>query len=220
MEVDQLKVCTEHCLSKLPTCVLWQLLSYMDTDTTVALAGVNIKLRKLVGAKSNLNVSLPLSATFSNHLKLDTYSQNKPILRLKISHLSPDYIRVDKMLNSRPVHHLPISRQLLFLNLSNLTHLCLHLELTMFGDIHSYRIAFLAMLQCMGVLKQLYKLHLTVHHSFFLNLLPENFSSWLMKDALTVDKLVVSILEHRGRTMSTGWGLRTFFHWWNLKCSF
>ena len=184
-------------LSQLPACVIWQLLSYIDTDTTVSLAGVNTSLRYLVIARLKLAVSLPFTTSFSNHLKQDPYSHNKPVLRMRISHLSPDYIRLDRMLHSNSVHHLPISRQLFLLNLTSLTDLCLHLEQTKFGDIHNYRLAFLALLQSTGVLKQLRKLHLTVHHTFLLNLLPGNFGSRLMKDALSVDHLVISLMEQR-----------------------
>ena len=108
------------------------------------------------------------------------------------------------MLQPSSVHHIPISRQLLLLNLSSLTHLCLHLEQTKFSAIKTYRLAFLAMLQSIGVLKQIKKLHLTIHHSALLNLTSENFGPRLMKDGLAVRHLVITMMEQQGvKTMNT-----------------
>eukprot|EP00092_Neocalanus_flemingeri_P000276 GFUD01000296.1.p1 GENE.GFUD01000296.1~~GFUD01000296.1.p1 ORF type:complete len:452 (-),score=130.40 GFUD01000296.1:42-1397(-) len=180
-------------LSQLPSCVVWQLLSYLDTDSIVSLAGVNTTLRQLVIARFNLTMTLPITPSFANYLKQNPYSHNKSVLRLRISHLTPDYIKQDKMDHSSHVQQLPISKQLLLINLSSLTTLCLHLEQTDNVDISSYRLAFLALLQSTGVFKQLTKLHLTTFKSFLLNLLPENFGSNFMKDALSVDKLVITL---------------------------
>ena len=123
---------------------------------------------------------------------------------MRISNLRPDFIRMDKMLHSSSVLHLPTSRQLLLLNLSSLTHLCLHLEQTKFSAIETYRLAFLALLQSTGVFRQIKKLHLTIHHSALLNLTPENFGPRLMKDGLAVGHLVITLMEQQGvKTMNT-----------------
>ena len=180
-------------LSKLPSCVVWQLLSYMDTDSVVALASVNTSLRQVVIARFNLTMSIPITKAFANQLKHNPYLHNKSILRLRISNLTPDFINQDQLLHSSPVQQQPISKQLLLLNLSNLTTLCLHLEQTDNEDISSYRLSFLALLQSTGVFKHLTKLHLTTHQSFLLSLMPGNFGARLMMDALYVDKLVITL---------------------------
>jgi len=183
---------TEH-LSNLPGAVIWELLTYLDTDSIISLAGVNTVLRQLVMARFHLTMSLPFSSTFSNHLQKNPYLHIKPLLRLRISHLTPDFIRKELMLQAPPVQQLAISKQLLLLNLSSLTHLCLHLEHTETEDTNNYRLAFLAMMQGTGLLRQLDKLHMMVHQSFLQHLLPENFGQHLMSDGLKVTKLILTI---------------------------
>ena len=185
-------------LSQLPACVIWQLLYYLDTPGIVALASVNNTLRHLVTVSFNLSVSVPFTTSYSNQLLADPYSHNKPVLRMRICRLSPDFIRLDKILHSSFAYYLPISRQLLLLNLSSLTNLCLHLEQTEYSDVETYRVAFLAMLQSTGMFKHLSKFHLTVPHTFLLNLAPENFGTRLMKDALAVDHLVITLMKKKG----------------------
>ena len=180
-------------LANLPGAVIWELLSYLDTESIISLAGVNTILRQLVMARFHLTMSLPFSSTFSNHLQKNPYSHIKPLLRLRISHLTPDFIRKELMLQAPPVQQLAITKQLLLLNLSSLTHLCLHLEHTETEDTNNYRLAFLAMMQTTGILKQLDKLHMMVHQSFLQHLLPENFGQHLMRDGLRVTKLILTI---------------------------
>jgi len=180
-------------LSKLPSGVVWQLLYYLDTDSVVSLAGVNNILRQLVMSRFHLTMALPISTAFANHLQKNPYSHNKPVLRLRISHLTPDYIRKDLVLQTLPVQQLAISKQLLLLNLSTLTDLCLHLEQTENEDTNNYRLAFLALLQSTGLLRQLTKLHIMMHQSFLQHLLPDNFGVHLMKDGLSVDMLVITV---------------------------
>lgn len=180
-------------LSKLPAAVIWELICYLDTDSKVALAGVNTVLRELVTVRFHMTLSLPFSSAFSNHLQKNPYSHIKPVLRLRVSHLTPDFIRKELMLQAPPVQQLPITKQLLLLNLSTLTHLCLHLEHTETEDTNNYRLAFLAMIQSIGLLRQLHKLHLMVHQSFLQHLLPENFGHHLMKDGLSVNILILTI---------------------------
>jgi len=180
-------------LSKLPDTVLWELLFYLDTDSIVALAGVNTILRKLVMTRFHLTTTLPFSTAFANHLQKNPYSHLKPVLRLRVSHLTPDFIRKELMQQSLPVQQVSISKQLFLLNLSTLTELCLHLEHTENEDTNNYRLAFLAMLQSTGVLRQLAKLHMMVHQSFLQHLLAENFGLHLMRDGLSVRKLILTV---------------------------
>ena len=180
-------------LSNLPAVVFSELIFYLDTDSIVSMAGVNTILRQVVVARFHLTMSLPISTSFANNLQKNPYNHLKPVLRLRISHLTPDFIRKDLVLQTLPVQQLAISKQLFFLNMSTMTELCLHLEHTENEDTNNYRLGFLAMLQSTGILMQLNKLHLMVHQSFLQHLLPENFGVHLMKDGLSVNKLVITI---------------------------
>ena len=75
-------------LSQLPSCVIWQLLCFLDTDSIVSLAGVNTTLRQLVMSRFSLSVSVPFTSSFSSHLLANPYSHNKPVLRMRISKLT------------------------------------------------------------------------------------------------------------------------------------
>merc|ERR1719233_553406 len=94
-------------LSQLPSCVLWQLLHYLDTKSIVALAGVNTNLRNIVMAKYNLSVNIPFTKKYANYLQKNPYYHNKPVLRLKIDNICPDFIRLDKPLQLNSVQHIP-----------------------------------------------------------------------------------------------------------------
>jgi len=180
-------------LSKLPSCVVWQLLTYLDTNSVVALAGVNTTLRQLVTARYNLTMSLPFNSTLANILKNNPYYHNKQVLRLMISNLRPDISKQDKAAKSPTVQQLPLSKQLLLLNLSHLSTLCINLEPYESQETSGYRFAFIGLLQSTGVFKTLTKLHLMMGQSLLHSFLPGNFGPYFMKDALCVAKLSITL---------------------------
>ena len=182
-------------LGQLPPCVLWQLLHYLDTNGIVALAGVNTNLRNMVMAVYNLSVNIPFTTKYANYLQKNPYDHNKPVLRLKINNICPDFIRLDKSLQFNSAQHIPVSHQVLLINMSTLTQVCLSLEQTAFKSIEVYRMAFLGMLQSIGLFKKLSKLHLTISQSALLILEPQQLGMRIVKDALKVDHLVITVMK-------------------------
>ena len=119
-----------------------------------------------------------------NRLLENTYSHNKPVLRIRISKLCPDFQKQVKDVQSNTILNLRRSHPLLLMNISNLTRACLHLEQTEFTDVAAYRVAYLSMLQSVGLFKKLSKLHLTLSQLSHLNFDPGNYGTRIVKDAL------------------------------------
>jgi len=195
-EVESTVVTNYSNLNELPSGIIWELLQFLDTDSIVALAGTDTTLRGLIVAKYNLSVSIPFTLGYYNHLLDNPYSHNKPVLRMRISRLRPDFIRQDKEVQPSTIVNLHASQQLLLTNLSNLTHVCLHLEQTEVDCIAAYRVAYLGMLQSIGLFKKLSKLHLTLSQLSFLDFEPGTFGTRIVKDALLVKHLVITIIKN------------------------
>jgi len=182
-------------LNELPSSIIWHLLQYLDTDSILALAGTNTNLRGIIVAKYNLSVSIPFTNEYYNRLVENPYSHNKPVLRIRISKLCPDFQKQDKDVQPNTILNLRASQQLLLTNMSNLTQACLQLEQTEFTDIAAYRVAYLGMLQSVGLFKKLSKLHLTLSQLSLLNFEPGSFGTRIVKDALMVKHLVITITK-------------------------
>jgi len=178
---------------RLPSVVMSQLLCYLDTNSLVSLSQVSKKIKKFVTKCFHLSLDLPFTTSFARKIQKNAYIYLKPVLRLKIGHLAPDFIRKNLMLHTLPIQQVPISKQLMLLNLDSLTHICLNLDITENEHTNKYREGFLGMLQSTGALKSLRLLHLVMHQSFLQHFLPENHGRRLMMDGFWADTLVLAV---------------------------
>ena len=171
---------TEDHLTILNSSVLGFLFTLLDNDDLVNLSTLCKRMRFLIHSMFYPSLRIPLSEEDLESIRRNPYSHNKPVLRLNLTN---------------PGLGCNVTKQLLVLNLSQVSEVFIKFDYDEDKDIMEFRIALIALLQILVDFKRVKKLFLHVNPEFFINQIGV-FGRKLMGAMINVHSIDIALLDH------------------------